>query len=60
LQFYVDLFRKVRQTPEWTEYMKRGAYNQTFMTGKPFNEWLSNAEQQHEQLMKEAGFLAAR
>jgi putative tricarboxylic transport membrane protein len=60
VQFYVDLFKKVRETPEWAEYMKRGAYNQTFMTGKPFTEWLAKAEQQHEHLMKEAGFLAKK
>ena len=33
LAFYVDLLKKVRATPEWKEYMEKGAFNQTFMTG---------------------------
>jgi tripartite-type tricarboxylate transporter receptor subunit TctC len=58
VDFYVELFKKVRETPEWKEYMERGAYNQRFMSGKEFAEWLAKAEQEHVGLMKEAGFLA--
>ena len=32
--YYVDLFKKVRETPEWKKFMSDGAFNQTFMTGK--------------------------
>jgi putative tricarboxylic transport membrane protein len=58
VDFYVELFKKVRETPEWKEYMERGAYNQRFMSGKEFTDWLAKAEQEHVGLMKEAGFLA--
>jgi putative tricarboxylic transport membrane protein len=58
LAFYVDLFKKVRATPEWKDYMEKGAFNQTFMTGEEFNKWLGAAENTHRNLMKEAGFLA--
>ena len=34
--FYVDLFKKVRGTQEWKEFMERGAFNQTFMSGKQY------------------------
>ena len=27
--YYVDLFKKVRATPEWKELMEQGAFNQT-------------------------------
>ncbi|RYF35238.1 MAG: tripartite tricarboxylate transporter substrate binding protein, partial [Comamonadaceae bacterium] len=57
-EFYVNLFKKVRETPEWKDYMEKGAFNQTFMDGEPFVQWLGKAEQQHRDLMKEAGFLA--
>jgi putative tricarboxylic transport membrane protein len=57
-QFYVDLMKKVRETPEWKDYMEKGAFNQTFMEGAPFEKWLAGAEQMHRELMKEAGFLA--
>jgi putative tricarboxylic transport membrane protein len=58
VNFYVDLFNKVRATPEWKKFMEDGAFNQTFLTGKPFADWVSKAEVQHRDLMKEAGFLA--
>jgi tripartite-type tricarboxylate transporter receptor subunit TctC len=57
-QFYVDLLKKVRATPEWKDYMEKGAFNQTSMEGEPFVQWLGQAEQLHRELMKEAGFLA--
>ena len=56
--FYVNLLKKVRETPDWKEYMEKGAFNQTFMAGADFNKWLTAAENNHRDLMKEAGFLA--
>jgi tripartite-type tricarboxylate transporter receptor subunit TctC len=58
VDFYVELFKKLRTTPEWKEFMEKGAFNQTFMTGKEYFDWLGKAEQRHRELMKEAGFLA--
>lgn len=58
LAFYVDLFKKIRETPDWKEYMEKGAFNQTFMTGAEFTKWLEAAENTHRNLMKDAGFLA--
>ena len=58
VNFYVDLFKKVRETPEWKKLMSDGAFNQSFMTGKEFVDWVAKEEVRHEQLMKEAGFLA--
>jgi tripartite-type tricarboxylate transporter receptor subunit TctC len=58
VKFYVDLLDKVRQTPEWKEFMEKGAFNQTTMTGKEYSDWVAKAEQLHMGLMKEAGFLA--
>jgi putative tricarboxylic transport membrane protein len=58
VQFYVDLFKKVRETPEWKEFMEKGAFNTAFMTGPEYAKWLEQAEQTHRQLMTEAGFLA--
>ena len=56
--YYVDLMKKVRETPEWKKLMNDGAYNQTFMSGDQFTKWVADAEKMHEGLMKEAGFLA--
>jgi putative tricarboxylic transport membrane protein len=58
--YYVDLFRKVRETPEWQDLMKQGAFNTTFMTGDDYAKWVAKEETRHQQLMKEAGFLAGQ
>jgi tripartite-type tricarboxylate transporter receptor subunit TctC len=57
--YYVDLFKKVRDTPEWKKLMSDGAFNQQFMTGDEFTKWLTGAEKLHEGLMRSAGFLAS-
>jgi tripartite-type tricarboxylate transporter receptor subunit TctC len=36
VDYYVDLFKKVRETPEWTQFMANGAFNTTFMTGTEY------------------------
>ncbi|HEY2929233.1 Bug family tripartite tricarboxylate transporter substrate binding protein [Piscinibacter sp.] len=58
LAFYVDLLNKVRATPEWKDFIEKGAFNATYMTGAPFTKWLEGAEATHRALMTEAGFLA--
>ncbi len=58
LKFYVDLFQKVRALPEWKDFMEKGAFKQTTMSGNEYFEWLGRNEQLHRELMKEAGFIA--
>jgi putative tricarboxylic transport membrane protein len=58
VKFYEELLDKVRATPEWKEYMEKGAFNQTSMSGPEFVKWLTAAEANHRTLMTEAGFLA--
>ena len=58
LDYYVGLLKKVRETPDWKDFMEKGAFNQTSMTGDEFAKWLTAAENTHRDLMKEAGFLA--
>jgi tripartite-type tricarboxylate transporter receptor subunit TctC len=57
VNFYVELFKKVRETAEWKKFMEDGAFNQTTMTGKEYVAWVAKAETLHRQLMQEAGFL---
>jgi len=58
VDFYIDLFKKVRETADWKKFMADGAFNQSFMTGKEYVAWLEKNAALHAQLMKEAGFLA--
>ena len=58
VQFYLGLFKKLRALPEWKDFMDKGAFNDTALTGQPFFDWLGKNEQLHRTLMREAGFLA--
>lgn len=58
VNYYLDLFKKVRATTEWQEFMAKGAFNQTALTGQAYFDWLGKNEQMHRVLMKEAGFIA--
>jgi putative tricarboxylic transport membrane protein len=58
LEYYVNLLKKVRETPEWKEFMEKGAFNTTFMSGPEYANWVEKAEAHHRELMREAGFLA--
>ncbi len=58
VKFYVNLLQKVRETPDWKEFMEKGAFNTTALTGTDYVRWLTNADVLHKQLMTEAGFLA--
>lgn len=60
LAYYEGILQKVRATPEWKEYIEKGAFNTTFLTGADFKKWLEGAENQHKTLMTEAGFIAAK
>lgn len=55
--FYTDLFQKVRETPEWQEFMAAGAFNTTFLAGEEFRAWLTETEALHKSLMQAGGFL---
>ena len=58
VKYYLDLFTKVRALPEWKDFMEKGAFKQTALTGQDYFNWLGKNEQLHRELMKEAGFIA--
>ncbi len=60
VDYYVDVLKKVRETPEWQSLMKDGAFNQTFMTCDEYAKWVENEEKRHQSLMQEAGFLSGQ
>ena len=57
-RFYVNLLARVRALPEWKDFMNKGAFNQTSMSGQAFFDWLGRTEQMHRTLMRDAGFMA--
>jgi tripartite-type tricarboxylate transporter receptor subunit TctC len=60
VDYYVEVFKKVRETPEWKKFMNDGAYNTAFMSGAEYVKWVEQAEATHKNLMQEAGFLAKK
>ena len=58
VEYYVDLLKKVRATPDWTSFLETGAFNQTTLSGKEYEAWVAREEARHIMLMREAGFLA--
>ena len=59
VNYYINLFKKVREPLEWKEFMEKGAFNQSFMSGKEYASWVQQAEDTHKALMQDAGFLAS-
>jgi tripartite-type tricarboxylate transporter receptor subunit TctC len=60
VNFYIDLFKKVRETPDWKDFTEKAAFNQSFMTGQEYVKWLTDAEAKHKSLMEKAVFLAKK
>jgi putative tricarboxylic transport membrane protein len=58
VQYYVDVLKKVRETPDWKTFLETGAFNQTTLSGKEYADWVGREEARHMALMKNAGFLA--
>jgi tripartite-type tricarboxylate transporter receptor subunit TctC len=58
--YYVDLAKKVQQTPEWKDLMEKGAFDLTSLEGKAYADWVAKEEARHVSLMKAAGFMAGK
>ena len=58
VDYYVNVFKKVRELPEWKKFTEEAAFNDTFMFGKQYADWVQAAEAEHRGLMQEAGFIA--
>jgi putative tricarboxylic transport membrane protein len=56
--FYVDLFQKVTQTPEYKDYMEKQALKPIFLTGNDMLKFLEEDDRLNTRLMNEAGFVA--
>ena len=55
VDFYIDLLKKVRETPEWKEFKEKAAFNEAFMTRQQFAKWVKDAEAKHKSLMQKPG-----
>ena len=60
VEYFVGVLKKVREAPEWKDFMEKGAFNQTALGGDAYVKWVAKEEQRHQSLMAEAGFLAKK
>jgi tripartite-type tricarboxylate transporter receptor subunit TctC len=55
--YYSALFRKVYESPEWQEYMKKQSLQGDFLTGGPLVDYWKREMKNHEVMLKEIGQL---
>jgi putative tricarboxylic transport membrane protein len=55
--FYVGLMDKVRQTPEFKDWLKRTSQSAAFVTGKDFDAMVAKDEAENRALFQEQGWL---
>jgi putative tricarboxylic transport membrane protein len=55
--FYVDLFKRVGETPEYKDYMEKQALKPASLTGADMLKFLEQDDALNKQLMTEAGFV---
>ncbi len=56
--FFVDLFQKISQTPEYRDYMEKQALKPIFLKGQEMLKFLEEDDALNKSLMTEAGFAA--
>jgi putative tricarboxylic transport membrane protein len=57
VDWYIGLLRKVYDTPEFQDYLHKGALKGAFATGAEYAKWVEGAEQLHRDLMAKGGLL---
>jgi putative tricarboxylic transport membrane protein len=57
VEWYVNFLKKVYETPEFKEYLSKGALKPAFATGAEYVKWVEGAEQLHKELMTKGGLL---
>jgi putative tricarboxylic transport membrane protein len=57
VEWYVGFLKKVYDTPEFQDYLHKGALKGAFATGPEYVKWLEGAELSHKDLMAKGGLL---
>jgi len=56
-EWYVQVLKKVTETPEWREFADKGGLKKAFLSGPDLRTWLETAEALHRDLMAKGGLL---
>jgi putative tricarboxylic transport membrane protein len=57
VEWYVAFLKKVYETPEFKEYLSKGALKPAFATGAEYVKWVEENEKLHQELMTKGGLL---
>jgi len=57
VEWYIGFLKKVYDTPDFKDYLAKGALKPAFATGSEYVKWLEGAEQLHKDLMSKGGLL---
>ena len=57
VDWYAGFLKKVYDTPEFQDYLHKGALKAAFATGAEYVKWVEGAEQLHKDLMTKGGLL---
>lgn len=57
VEWYVSFLKKVYDTPDFQDYLHKGALKGAFLTGAEYVKWVEGAEQLHRDLMTKGGLL---
>ncbi len=57
VNYYIDLMTKVRATPEWKDFVERGAYKDNYVTGDQFSAFLEKDEGHLKKVMEDTGMI---
>ncbi len=57
VDWYIGLLKKVSETPEYRDYIKKGALKPAFATGAEYVKWVEENEKLHQELMAKGGLL---
>ena len=55
--WYVELFRKLLDTPDMTDFIARGGFDKAVLTGADFTRWLRGKDAEVRDLMVKAGWI---
>ncbi len=57
VDWYIGFLKKVYETPDFQDYLHKGALKPAFATGGEYVKWVEGAEQLHRDLMAKGGLL---
>lgn len=56
-EWWIATMKKVVETPEWAEYVKKQELTETVLFGDDFTKFLANAQEQFSRILKEKGVI---